>query len=564
MYHFYNSFRLNIPIIAVCLIAGGLANISVAQTTASDTASDMGTLESENAPLLLTFEDKYAHALQQSFADGGEALAAFGEFYAARDNQPIWTDGNAKTILEFLTAVEQAPAHGLSLQRYNTTKIETLWANAFTPEDLAALESAIAQSYVLFAKDLTAGMLNPKTIDKEMNAAWRVPDTAVVLANAANTSDLKAFYKTLGPSSAEYSVLLAEKQRLEQLISADINGALVPSGKTLRPGQSHDRVIALRLRLNKLGYNVNDRASTEYNDDIIEAVKAFQADSGLNTDGLVGPQTLAAINAGPEQHLKQIIVNLERLRWMNFDLGARHIYVNIPDYTASVIDNGTSTLSFRVVVGKGRFQTAEFSDVMTHMVINPTWHVPYSIASKEYLPKLQNDPTVLARQNIQMLVRGSGQVVDSTMIDYSQYTQNDFPFILRQRPGSYNALGRVKFMFPNKYNIYLHDTPSRSLFARDARAFSHGCVRVQKPLELAYTLLSLQEADPQTLFENIRSTRRETQVDLDQPIPVHLVYRTVWAEQDGTLQYRADVYRRDRLVFDALVQAGVTIPTIDS
>ena len=249
---------------------------------------------------------------------------------------------------------------------------------------------------------------------------------------------------------------------------------------------------------------------------------------------------------------------------MNYDLGDRHIYVNIPDYTASVMDYGVPTLSFRVVVGTDENQTAEFSDSMTHMIINPTWNVPYSIASEEYLPKLLSDPTLLERENIRMEVLGSGQIVDSTAIDFSLFTEETFPFLLRQQPGPWNVLGRVKFMFPNKYNIYLHDTPSRSLFAEDARAFSHGCVRVQKPMEFAYTLLSLQETDPKGTFTTALESEEETQIDLKKPVPVHIVYRTVWFDASGDVQYRHDVYGRDALVYDALINVGVTLPALES
>lgn len=557
MYQFNNSFS-KATVATLISLASVFAAVPALSQTAQAPAVESGVVP---APVL-TREQQVGQEIAALLEAGGEATHEFIDFYAARDNQPIWA-GDNRAILDLLTAIEQAPAHGLPLARYNTAAIETAWNGSGAPADIAALEVAAAMSYVQFAKDLTAGMLNPKSINREMNSEWRVPETATVLANVAAATDKQAFYKTLQPSSPEYELMLAEKRRLEKLVAANSEATLVPSGRTLRPGHSNARVVALRARLNFLGYEVDDLTSPEYDDGIIEAVKAFQADAGLNTDGLVGPKTLAAVNAGPEQHLKQVVVNLERLRWMNFDLGKRHIYVNIPDYTASVIDDGKPTLSFRVVVGTARNQTAEFSDVMTHMVINPSWNVPMSIASKEYLPKLLADPSTLARQNIQMRVRGSGQVVDSTAVDYTQYSTGNFPFVLRQLPGSNNALGRVKFMFPNKFNIYLHDTPSRSLFNRDARAFSHGCVRVQKPLELAYTLLAPQEADPQAKFDSILATRRETQVDLAEPIPVHLVYRTAFFDDSGEINYRADIYRRDKMVFDALVKAGVTIPGLD-
>lgn len=552
MYHFCNKLSLT----SALVIAGfGISTPILAQTTSVEVSEAQVVL----SPVVLTPQQMLANNIENNFVLGGDVLADFAAFYASRDNQPIWADGNPSTMLSLITALEQAPTHGLPLARYNIAELEALWMAGNGPEERAALEVAAAQSYVRFATDMLSGMLDPKSIHKEMNAESRKPEVGELLGNVAGALNQVAFYKALKPFSAEYDVLLLEKAALERQVSSDANGGLVPTGRTLRPGHSNDRVVALRARLNSMGYKSDDLASDVYSDDIIAAVKLFQEDAGLNADGLAGPKTLAAINAGPEQHLKQVIVNLERLRWMNYELGARHIYVNIPDYTASVVDNGASTLSFRVVVGTGRNQTAEFSDTMTHMITNPSWNVPTSISSKEYLPKLLRDPTVLQRSNIEMRVRGSGQIVDSTMIDYSAYSTGYFPFVLRQRPGGGNALGRVKFMFPNKFNIYLHDTPSRSLFARDARAYSHGCVRVENPFDLAYELLSVQETDPQTAFDTILSTRRETRIDLETAIPVHIVYRTAWADSEGVMQYRADVYGRDRMVMDALLKAGVTL-----
>lgn len=555
MYLFGNGSKLRQIFLAVSISAIGVGAPVYSQVATSES--------SESVTVVPTPEEIFALALQGLFADGGRSFSDYSKFYNQRDNQPIWADGNPKSMLALLTAIEQAPDHGMAIARYNTPLLEALWMANSTPEDLAALEFAAAQSFVLFAKDISSGILDPREIHEEMNATRFVPKTSEVLTGIASADNKAAYYSGLQPSAPEYAQLLELKNELEALISSIGWGPRVPSGKTLRPGNTSDRVVALRIRLNKRGYDLSDLASPKYDAEVIEAVKHFQTDYGLNADGLVGPQTLSSINAQPDGRLKQVIVNLERVRWMNRDLGSRHIYVNIPDFKASVMDDAKPTLSFRVVVGTDENQTAEFSDTMTHLIANPTWHVPYSIASEEYLPQLLTDPLILQRNNIKMLVRGSGQVVDSSMIDYTMFTEETFPFILQQQPSASNALGRVKFMFPNKYNIYLHDTPAKSLFARDARAFSHGCVRVQKPMEFAYTLLSLQESDPQTVFHEALDTGEETQIDLVSPVPVHIVYRTVWIDHTGEVQYRHDVYGRDVMVYDALVIAGVSLPALE-
>jgi len=562
MYKILHGIALRNIFLTTLISTMSFGTFALAQSIASE--------ESSSAIVMQIPEQQFVTALHEYLGEGGSELSELAKFYAARAYQPIWADGNTGSMLALLTAIEQAPKHGMSVSRYNTAELESLWVAGNTPEDLALLEFVAAQSYVKFAKELNAGMLDPRGIPNpgadhdEMYATRYVPKTSDLLAAVADAADKTAFYETLQPSSPEYAKMLKLKTELEALISSNGWGPVVPSGRTLRPGNSSDRVVALRLRLDQRGYEPTDLTSRVYDNALVEAIKQFQKDFGLNADGVIGAQTLASINAQPDGRLKQVVVNLERLRWMNYDLGERHVYVNIPDFRASIIDNGEPTLSFRVVVGKDKYQTTEFSDVMTHIVINPSWNVPNSIATEEYLPQLRSDPTTLLRQNIQMMVRSSGQLVDSSKLDYAYFTEDNFPFFLKQTPGSGNALGRVKFMFPNRFNIYMHDTPARSLFTKDARAFSHGCVRVQKPLEFAYALLSLQTNDPKTLFESTLSSGLETQINLAKPVPVHIVYRTAWINEDGEAQFRHDIYGRDKLVYDALANAGVTLPAIGS
>jgi len=486
-------------------------------------------------------------------------------FYEAADFEPVFA-GNAARLSALVTALESAGLQGLPIQDELINELREAMAIAGTPDANAALEMIAAGAYVEYATDLTSGLLNPNELSNLINLDAVRPDTSVLMAKAASSNGSGALYDGLEPQDPSYNALQEELARLEALVEAGGWGPKISSGRTLRPGHSNDRVLALRGRLNALGYEGTDGDSPRYDDALVEAVKAFQSDNTLNADGIVGPKTLIALNSDPSVQMQQVIVNLERRRWLNYDLGTRHILVNQANFTGYVVDYGLPTLVTRVVVGKtgAKFQTPEFIDSMTHIVINPSWNVPQSIASQEYLPQLQRDPSVLTRQNITMRVRGSGERVDARLIDMSQYSQGNFPFVLQQRPGARNALGRVKFMFPNKYNIYLHDTPARSLFNRDTRTYSHGCVRVQKPLELAYTLLAPQDNDPEGTFASVRATRRETTINLEAPVPIYLTYQTVFLDENGELAYRVDVYDRDTLVFDALAENGVTLPEIAS
>jgi murein L,D-transpeptidase YcbB/YkuD len=225
------------------------------------------------------------------------------------------------------------------------------------------------------------------------------------------------------------------------------------------------------------------------------------------------------------------------------------------------VDKGRFLQESRVVVGLNTHRTPEFSDVMKHLIVIPTWHVPRSIATEEILPELQRDPGYLARKNMRLVPTGGTEApANASALYWRLFSENDFPFRVKQNPGDDNALGVVKFMFPNQHAIYLHDTPSKSLFAKDARAFSHGCVRVEKPFELAHLLLASQESDPAAAFQRWLGGGRERQVDLAEPVPVHLTYRTAWVDDLGRHNFRSDVYGRDRTVAAALATAGVDVP----
>jgi len=253
---------------------------------------------------------------------------------------------------------------------------------------------------------------------------------------------------------------------------------------------------------------------------------------------------------------------MERERWLNKKRGERHILVNLPDFTAKIVDNGRVTFETRSVVGAttGGRPTPEFSDEMDHMVINPSWYVPRSIIVGEYLPALRNNPNAVRHIEI---TDSRGRVVNRASANFARYTARTFPYAMRQPPSATNALGLVKFMFPNIYNIYLHDTPAKNLFSREVRAYSHGCIRLNDPFDFAYALLAAQEADPEGFFQSTLRTGREARVNLETPVPVHIIYRTAFTDAQGNLNFRRDIYGRDAVIWDALQKAGVELARVD-
>jgi murein L,D-transpeptidase YcbB/YkuD len=497
-------------------------------------------------------------AFKQAVAEQSSETEALAQFYRARDFEPIWMgEGAADRRAAFLWALDTAPDHGLPVSRYIADDIRAAFAAADSPRARGLLEVRLSEMFLAYASDVSSGMLDPKSIDAGMVLTKPTRDPLATITGFA-TGDPRAYVKDLWPTSPMYLRLLREKLRLEHLRAHGGWGPAVPAG-ALKQGSSGLPVIALRNRLIRMGY-LGRSAVRDYDASLAAAVRSFQIDHGLAADGDAGPATMTALNVSIEDRLGQILVGLERQRWMNKPLEKRHILVNLSEFHAYVVDDGKVTFDTVVVVGanSGDRRTPEFSDEMTHMIVNPTWHVPRSIATKEYLPALQRGGA-----NHLRLFRG-GREVSRQGIDFSQYSARTFPYELKQPPSNSNALGLVKFMFPNRWNIYLHDTPSKSLFERDVRAFSHGCVRVERPFDLAYHLLTPQTSDPKGVFQSVLATKRETRVDLETPIGIHLVYWTAWVTPTGRVNYRDDIYGRDAGVLRALEAAGVGLRALDS
>ena len=427
------------------------------------------------------------------------------------------------------------------------------------PEDLAQLELDLTRALVRYAGDMAAGALKPSRVDSEIHLFPERPQTPTILTSAAASPELGGWLDALAPRDPGYDALREVYARLQREAEAGGWRATLSEGGTLRLGDAGPRVTQLRARLAELGEAAPATAQPElYDAGLEQAVMGFQRRHGLNDDGIAGSRTFAALGADVGFRIRQVAVNLERMRWAPDDLGRRYIVVNQPDYRMRLYEDGALIHETRVVIGQKRHRTPEFIDMMDHMVINPSWNVPRSIATNEILPALRKDPDYLAKQNMQLIATDGGPVpADPAFHDWEQYSKGYFPYRVKQAPGDHNALGKVKFMFPNQFSIYLHDTPSKSLFKRDARAFSHGCVRVENPFELAYILLAPQYDDPQAAFHSILDSGRERWVNLDEPVRVNLTYRTAWVDEAGIAQFREDVYGRDEAVWAALEEKGL-------
>ncbi len=500
-------------------------------------------------------------AFKQAVAEAAAADSDIADFYRDHGYQAVWTEDSElhrSRRAALIRALSEAHQHGLPATRHDTESLIGQMRAARNSRDRGQVEVELSKAFLRYARDVQTGLLVPSRVDSGIVREVPYRDRVTYLADFVTQSPTR-FMSALPPSAPRYRDLMKEKLRLEGLLTQGGWGPTVPS-RGLKVGQGGKPVVALRNRLISMGYMSRSAVET-YDDSLREAVQRFQAAHGLTTDGVAGPATLAEVNRTVEERLRSIIVAMERERWLNMDLGSRHVLVNQTDFTAKIVDNGQVTFETRSVIGKNTsdLRSPEFSDRMEYMVINPSWYVPRSIITKEYLPKLKRNPNAVG--HIEITDR-RGRPVNRSAVNFNQFTASNFPFSMRQPPSAKNALGLVKFIFPNDYNIYLHDTPSKSLFSRESRAFSHGCIRLADPFDFAYALLARQTDDPKGQFDRILNSGKETEVTLQEPVPVHIIYRTAIVTERGKVEYRRDIYGRDARIWQALDNAGVALHAV--
>jgi len=474
------------------------------------------------------------------------------QFYGTRDGAMAWIDDRKPRpqMDELVGALQRADREGLDPTLYNAATLASrrqeagrgfLTMRGFDESEAAGLDVWLSYLYLQYASDLTNGLSNLSHADPEWKIEGKKADVVALLQQSLEGNRIGASLAELVPSHRQYTALRDALQAYRRI--AEQGGwPQLPASLKLKPGQQAGAVPLLARRLAITGDFTGTLAAGDvtYGPELHEAVRRFQRRHGLADDGVVAPATVAQMNVPVERRIEQITLNLERWRWLPRDLGERYVLVNIPEYRLEVWDHGAVPVTMRVVVGKKDTPTPIFNDDMTFLVFAPYWNVPPDIATKETIPSAMKDPAFLQRTNMEVLDR-SGNVVDPASIDPSR--PRDYRF--RQRPGGGNSLGYVKFMFPNQFNVYLHDTPADSLFARAARSFSHGCVRVEQPEALAsYVLGDQPDWTPERIQEAMHAGQ-EKAVKLKSPLPVYLGYWTARVSADGILQFRDDLYGID-------------------
>lgn len=483
----------------------------------------------------------------------GNTLA---EFYERRNFSPTWT--NPDQVGELLELVLASRDDGLKPDDYHAEQIGYAYREISrgvtpTPRQVAALELLLSDSLLRLGFHELYGRVDPSSLDPRWNFNSRPigSDPLQTLQNAIDSSSLTEFANKLFARGPLYLQLRAALKEYRQ-IKADGGWPIIPDGPTLKAGMSDERVATIAKRLAITG-DITDGATgagNVYADDLARGVRFFQERHGLEVDGAIGPATLEALNTPVETRIDQLRINLERARWVLSGIENDFIVVNIAGFRAYLLNDGKVIWKTKVQVGKTFHQTPVFRDEMTYVVMNPTWTVPYSIASKEMLPRIQRDPDYFKTRTFDVRNR-AGENIDPQTIDWSKYSRRNLPYTFVQRPGPRNALGRIKFIFPNQYSVYLHDTPSKTLFGRSERAFSHGCIRTQNPFDLAELLLQPKGWNRERIDAQIESLETKT-VHLAEPLPVLLLYWTADIGPNGERHFYKDVYERDQKVLAAL------------
>ena len=468
-------------------------------------------------------------------------------YYKHHDYAPIWVangaaDARARSAADYLAHADQV---GLEPSDYPTPAFKS----DMSADQLAEAEIKLTETALTFARQAQTGRVSFTRVGNDISFHPAAPEPAEVLAKLAGTDDAGKVLDAFNPPQPEFKAL---REKLAELRSSKGDEpkpdakpvapqVRIPEGKILRPGMKDERVIALRKRLDIAG----DKNDPRYDDKVMDAVKAFQLSADIGADGMLGPNTVRVLNGQKvavskhrslQNKIDTIVVNMERWRWFPRDLGDIHVIVNVPDFTLTLYNHGSVYWHSKIVAGKPGKATPMISAEMKYITVNPTWNVPPSIIEKEYLPALQEDPQALDRIGLKVEEKPDG-------------TLHIF-----QPPGAANALGRIRFNFPNKFLVYQHDTPDKYLFARDKRAYSHGCMRVQNPETYATKLLSL--VDPDEHYNEARIEKMygssEININFKKPVWVHLTYQTAFVDADGNLQFRDDVYGRDAKMLEIL------------
>jgi L,D-transpeptidase YcbB len=482
------------------------------------------------------------------------------DFYEQRQFRLAWV--KRSSIDELFHAIRESEADGLDPRDYHLITLDRLRreldaSSNPTSAMLADFDILLTDALIRLGYHLMFGKVDPERLDPSWNMSRDVNgfEPAVIVQQALDSDSLYQAIDNAKPRHVFYTDLKAALATYRAL-KATGGWSVIPAGPTLKLGMHDDRIPLLRRRLIATGDLASRSSDSSRNFDpaLAEAVKVFQRRHGLTANGILGPQTLEALNVSVDERIQQLRVNLERGRWVLHNLQSTFLTVNVAGYHASYMKDGRILWQGRAQVGKPYRQTPMFKAELTYLVFNPTWTVPPTILTQDYLPSLKQDPGYAGRKGLKVIDR-AGRVVDPGQVNWSRYSANNSPYLLRQDPGPRNALGRVKFIFPNDHAVFLHDTPNQRLFDRTERAFSSGCIRVENALELAQLLLQDEREWNRKAIDRVVGSGKTRTVFLQESIPMLVLYWTAWVGSDGRVNFRHDLYGRDKLVQQGLASS---------
>ena len=521
-----------------------------------------GTSVQADDDITIDLRQKFADYLLNSPLPDDELSTHISNYYERHDYQPLRmnTDGllsRAYTLFRFLQFAERK---GLESEDYQLERIREAWKKQLP--DNFALDIMLTTAFIRYARHLFQGRLDPREVDPDWHIYPDTLDIQTLLDKLASQQDIEALVDELEPQHPSYQQLRQQLLRYRNI--AEQGGwQVIPDGPTLRPGMRHEQVPLIRARLNISGDLVSGSLSESgrYDDALTEAVMRFQARHGIAIDGDIGKQTRAAMNVPVLQRVQQILINMERWRWLPRQFGQRYLLVNMTGFELYAEENGEVVLAMPIIIGKKYRATPSFSSKVSYLEINPYWTIPKKIVLQDLIPKQLRQPDYFARKHIRVFDGWDedAREVDIAEVPLKKLGKNYFPFRFRQDPGPENSLGRIKFMFPNPYDIYLHDTPQRYLFERRERTFSSGCIRVADPIRLTAYLLDAPTHAREERVLGLIYRGQHRSLSLLRPIPIYLIYWTAWADQTGNINFRKDIYQRDTLIkasIDPTSQAG--------
>jgi len=515
-------------------------------------------------PLSESIRRYFTHSLQQKNVSG--ATRSFlvknrlARFYAARAYQPAWL--KRSMITELISAIESAAEDGLDPSDYHITEIKALYSHSpATPEQAAKSDILLSDALFTLAEHLRYGKVNPVSLDPHWNISDFKKRSSLdfMLQQAIANERIAVFLQELHPQHFVYDALKKELVRYRTIAKAG-NWPHLVDGAILKEGDMDARILQFRKRLSFSDDIMLSNADTSsvYSSEMVEAVKHFQKTNGIDADGVIGPATVKAMNIPVERRVDQLRINLERCRWLLNDLEQTCVLVNIAEFTLYYVEKGIYRWKTRVIVGQPFRETPVFKANMQYVIFNPSWVVPPTILTKDVLPAIRKNSSYLTKKKLNIFDR-NGALVNPALVDWSKYTTENFPYRLQQTAGEHGALGRIKFMLPNKYTVYLHDTPAKELFAKNIRTFSSGCIRVDNPQELVRLVLhDSVKWSKERIIATINS-EKTIAVYLPKRIPVFIVYLTAFAENDHIV-FLDDVYNRDKALLEALDKPVLLVP----